>query len=483
MNTTPHAAGCPHRPNEPAPSSAPRQPGAWPPGPRAGLTGWGLLLRMSRDPLQALAEWRQRHGDVVHLRIWPEHEIVLSDPALVRELLVGHHDDLVRWEHGIAVFSQIHGRSVLVSEGAAWRAQRQALQPAFAPKSVQSLLPLVAATAAQALARWPQAVACWPIEQAFTELALNVIGRLLFTDALEAEAPALARAARTLGVVANSEFYWPASWPDAMPWKRPKREAMSLLRGLVERQLGARLALPPPDRPDDLLTRLLQRHHADPQAWPLQAVRDECMTALLAGHETVAATLAWWAWCMAQHPEIQRRAAAEVDARLQGRLPTADDLEAMPLLAQTLLETLRLYPAAPLLLTRRAIRPITLGPWHFPARTLFMVAVQLLHSDPRHFDEPLAFRPERHGPGAPEIPRGAFLPFGAGPRVCLGQHLALAEMGVIAALLLQGRELSLAPGQAEPRPVVNVTLRPAQPLALGLSTRGVARVSSRPAAA
>lgn len=454
-----------------APSAPVRHPpGHWPPGPRSGATGWGLLHRMSRDLLGTLREWQQRHGDVVHVRIWPEHEVVVADPALVRELLVSNHDALVRWERGMRVFSQVHGRSVLVSEGKAWRDKRHALQPAFSPRSTDRFVPTIAEAAGQAMRAWPRGEqARFSIERALTTLAMDVIARMLFSRPIGDDATVAAQAVHTIGMAADSEFYWPASWPDAMPWKRRKREAKAMLRTLIDDHLRARCAVPPPERPDDLLTRLLQLHHDDPVTWPLQAVRDECMTAFLAGHETVAATLTWWSWCLAANPDAQRVAADEVRQQLQGRTPTAQDLAAMPVLTRTLQETMRLYPAAPVLFSRRATRPVVLGPWQFPAGTMFMVPVQLMHHDPRWFAQPSAFCPDRFAPGAPEVPRGAYMPLGAGPRVCLGQHLAMTEMTVVAAMLLQRHVLSMCEGQDAPRPVLNVTLRPASALHLRLS--------------
>lgn len=452
----------------PTPSTPPvlHPPGHWPPGPPSGITGWGLLNRMSRDLLGTLGGWQQRYGDVVHLRIWPEHEVVLTDPALVRELLVANHGALIRWERGMRVFSQVHGHSVLVSEGAAWRDKRHALQPAFSPKSVQSFVPTIAETAEHALRAWPRGEADWPIESALTSLAMDVIVRMLFSRPMGDDAALAARAVHTIGTAADSEFYWPASWPDAMPWKRAKRRAKATLKTLIDQHLQARLEVAPQARPDDLLTRLLQLHSDDPAAWPLQAVHDECMTAFLAGHETVAATLTWWSWCLAANPEAQREAAEEVHQKLQGRAPTAQDLPGLQILNRTLQETMRLFPAAPVLFSRRATQPVTLGGWQFPARTMFMVPVQLMHQDPRWFAQPMAFRPERFAPGAPEVPRGAYMPLGAGPRVCLGQHLAMTEMTVVAAMLLQRHVLSVPQGQKAPRAVLNVTLRPDKALHL-----------------
>jgi cytochrome P450 len=470
MNTT-TPPSCPYHAAAAQAVPALHPSGTWPPGPPSGLTGWHFLRRMKADLLGTLAAWRRDYGDMVHLRIWPEHQVLVSNPQLVRELLVDHHDAFVRWERAIEVFSTLHGHSTLTSEGAAWRTKRQALQPPFAPKPVQAFVPAIATAAADAFARWPGADDAWPIESAFTSLGMDVILRMMFSSGITADAREAERAVHDLSVAGNAQLYWPASWPDWMPWKRKTRQARATLDRLIDGHVRSRMKMPPAEWPQDLLTRLLALHVADPAAWPLRAVRDECMTAFLAGHETTAATLTWWAWCLAARPSAQAAARAEVDAVLQGRAPTAADLPALDYLGRTLQETLRLYPAAPVLISRRAVRPVTLGGWSLPARTIFGVPLQLMHHDPRWFPEPLAFRPERFADGAPAIPRGAFMPFGTGPRVCLGQHLALAEMTVIAAMFLQRYEVGVPAGMAPPRPVFNITLRPETPLTLRLTAR------------
>lgn len=426
---------------------------------------------MSRDLLGSLDDWRQRHGDLVYLRIWPEHQLVVTDPQLVRELLVEHHDALIRWERGIKVFSQLHGNSVLTAEGAAWRSKRRALQPNFTPKSVDTLVPVIAAAAGKAFSQWETEAGEWPIESAFNSLGMDVILRVMFSSDIDADARLAERAVHDTAVAANAEMYWPASWPDAMPWKRTKRRAIQVLKRLIDRHIQARLALAPAAWPADMISRLLGLHLDDGVDWPLQAVRDECMTAFMAGHETAAATMTWWAWCMAANPAAQAAAQAEVDAVLGDRTPTAQDLPSLTYLDTTLRETLRLYPAAPVLLSRRSLRPITLGGWQLPARTMFMVPVQLMHHDARWFADPQAFRPERFAEGAPEIVRGAFMPFGTGPRVCLGQHLAMAEMTVMAAMLLQRFSMALPEGMVVPKSAFHITLRPDVPLQLRLAHR------------
>lgn len=470
MNTT---SSCPFHQGKspssanPSPNLAPR--GDWPPGPPSGLTGWHLLRRMSQDLPGALADWKAQYGDLIHLRIWPEHQVIVTDPQLVRELLVSHHDNLIRWERGMQVFAQAQGQSVFTSEGETWQRKRQALQPSFTGKAVTSFVSAIAETAVESLDRWPAQAEDWPVESALTSLAMDIILRMTFSARIGEDAAAIEQAVRAALVTANKELYWPASWPAWVPWKRAKRQTLATLDALIHHHLNARLALPENAWPDDVLSRLLQLHRQQPEAWPLKAVRDECITAFLAGHETAAATLTWWAWCMASHSDDQAKAAAEVQQVLQGRCPAATDMTELPYLTQTLEETLRLYPAAPVLNTRRAIRPLALGSWQFPARTLFLIPIQLMHHDPRWFPEPQAFRPERFERDVADFPRGAYLPFGAGPRVCLGQHLAMTELKVVAATLLQRFRFSVPAGSTPPKPVFHVSLRPEQPLCLSLT--------------
>jgi cytochrome P450 len=174
---------------------------------------------------------------------------------------------------------------------------------------------------------------------------------------------------------------------------------------------------------------------------------------------------------MAANPKAAQLAREEVDRVLLGRTPCFEDLPHLEYLSQTIKETLRLYPAAPALMSRQTTEAIEVAGLTIPAGALIRLTPGVTQRDARWFPEPEAFKPERFAPGAPEIPRGAYMPFGAGPRVCLGSHFAQTEIMLIAALLLQRYEIQAVPGEAAPRPVLNITLRPAQPLRLRLLRR------------
>lgn len=459
---------CPIHRDSPTRAPLAGSTGTWPPGPQTGITGWKLLQAMSRDLPGTLTAWRNTYGDIVHLRIWPEHDVVVANPQLARELLVSHHDVLIRWERGIRVFSQVHGHSVLTAEGENWRGRRHALLPGFSPKAVQRFSPIIVEAATRAFEQWPRAHPNWPIERELTALTMEVILQLVFSSSVGEDVRAVEHAIRVTSDATNAEFYWPASMPDWMPWKRKKRRALRTLKDMIHRHIKRRLMMAPAAWPDDLLTRLLQSRE-DESERSLQLVRDECMTMFLAGHETTAATLVWWAWCMASNPEAQSLARDELRRVLQGNAPSFEACQEANYLVQTIKEAMRLYPVAPMLMSRRATRAIPLGDWTFPAGTLFMIPVYALHHDPRWFPDPEKFRPERFAHDAPDPPRGAYIPFGVGPRVCLGQHLAMAEMTVLASMLLLRVELAVPIDAAPPRPVLNVTLRPDQPMHLAVT--------------
>ncbi|MGL4410433.1 MAG: cytochrome P450 [Zoogloea sp.] len=468
MSTCPfHADNSTARPGTPGPMR-PTRP--WPPGPAAGLTGWSLIRDLWQDPLGKLREWQQHHGDLIHLRIWPEHEIIVADPVLARQLLVQHHDDLIQWERAVSVFRTIDGVSVFTTGGERWKRKRQALQPAFAAQSVLDFVPALVNATAAALAHWPREQTVWPVEQALTSLGMEVIVRMIFSAPLDFPAPDLETAVRTLMEAANREMYFPFSAPAWVPWKGRKRAALACLDRLVNHHIDQRLRQGFATWPDDLLSRLLRLHLSDPAEWSREDIRDECRTAFLAGHETLSATLSWWAWSMASHPEAQEKARAEVDATLAGQVPQKTDLGRLDYLQQTLAETQRLYPAAPLLVARRSVKPLTLGAYTLPARTLFLIPLHLFHQDARWFPHPETFQPERFS-GESRWPKGAFVPFGEGPRVCLGQHLAQTELKVITAMLLQRYRFTPAAAEPTPQPRLRVSLRPATPLKLQLTPR------------
>src|SRR5581483_1140205 len=204
---------------------------------------------------------------------------------------------------------------------------------------------------------------------------------------------------------------------------------------------------------------LLARDENDGSQLSDAEVRDEAMTLLLAGHETTANALAWAGLLLGRHPEAYARLRDEADRVLAGRTPTFEDLPRLPYATQVLKESMRLYPPA-YLLGRVAERDLTLGGRRVAAGTTVMVNIFGIHHRADYFPEPERFVPERFEPAAEKaLPRSAFLPFGGGARICIGNHFALMEGALILATLAQRVELEvLTEGEVDAEPLM--TLRP-----------------------
>lgn len=452
-------------------------PYATPPGPRPRWWGLPLLRLMSRDYLSFVGALQRTHGDVTFMRLGPERAYDVFDPALVRTALVEQADHLVRWERGIEIFEQAFGQSVLVTEGTTWQRQRRMLMPGFTPRRVQGYAALMTAAARSVLdAAVPAGAQEAELDVAtlMTRLTMDVILRTLFSQPDQGESRDAARATQVLSHSAMREMFWPVTLPDwlPLPGKRAKRWGLRTLHGLVNRHTEKRRALPFEQAPqDDLLAMLLAVRDESGHGLSDTELHDHCMVMFQAGHETSATALLWWAWLMASHPAAQQMAYQEVTAVLGQREPGAADLPALDWLGASLKEAMRLYPPIGALMSRRVVQPLQLGPWTLPAGAMLRITPWVIQRDARWFPEPEAFRPERFTAEAAPPPRGAWMPFGTGPRVCIGQHFAMLEVTLVAALLLQRYELQTVPGGATPTPELNVTLRPGKPLRLRLLRR------------
>jgi cytochrome P450 len=422
---------------------------------------------MRRDYLGFASVLQRTYGDISYMRILGERIYDLMSPELVRVALVENAEHLIRRERGIAVFAQVFGNSVLVTEGSTWQRQRRMLMPAFTPRRVAGYAALMRSAAAVALdAAVPPGAseALVPMDTLFSHLTMDVILRTLFSHAgSTAETHAASLATQTLSECAMREMFRPLTLPDwlPLPGKAAKRQALRSLRNLVGRHIGARRGAPAAAEGEDLLSRLLAlRDEETGEALSEAEVFDQCMISFQAGHETTATALLWWSRLLAEHPVVAQRIHAELDQVLAGREPVPSDLPALVHLGASLKEAMRLYPPVAAIFVRRTTQDIGLGGWTLPRGALLRITPWLLHHDARWFAEPEAFRPERFLPDAAPLQKGAWMPFGAGPRVCIGQHFALLEMTLVAAMLLQRFRLIL-PADAKPcEPVLNVTLRP-----------------------
>jgi len=452
------------------------------------VSGFGLpLMRdFARDTLGTLSRLA-RAGDAVHARVLGRRVHFLFHPTLVRAVLMEDEKGLFKEPRQLRVFELGQGRNVLTTVGEGWKRQRQLLAPAFLPRQVARTLDLMrqaALDAQDALVPSGHAgvVRFDPAAYA-SRVTMDVMLRVLFSQPLPADETAEVTASvRHLVTSGQRMLMWPVVPAQWMPF--PGRAALMRHRNLLTRRvrehIQARRA--DPGRRDrdagDLLDMMLLAEDDTP-ASPEQGrlggreIEDNCLALFLAGHDTSAAALTWWSGFMALHPEDADRARREVadvmGADWQRRPLDPAPFANLPFLEATLKETMRLRPPAVGPFNRHAMADMRLHGLDIRRGEIVSGSIWQLHHDARWFPEPERFRPERFLPGAPDVPRGAYLPFGAGRHVCLGQHFAMMEMKLVAALLLSRARWALEPGADLPEPRVDVTLKPAAPLRLALT--------------
>ena len=396
--------------------------------------------------------------------------LLVSDPAGVRRVLVENAANYPKSPLDLRFFTALFGGGLLGTDGEVWRRHRRVMAPAFDPRSVAAYGPAIAASAREFLTRWEALPDGAPIDMAqeMKALTLQVIARTVFsTDS--AEIIDLIGGTLSRGLDAAAEANILDLFPIIGEWRMRARErrlaansvgldeAVAALVKAREANLAA--------APADLLTRLVAAK--DDEARPGEGnggltpkeIRDEIITIFMAGHETTAGTLSWTWYVLSQRPVEAARLGAELDAVLAGRPPTAEDLPNLPYTRRVVEEAMRLFPAAPGLSTRRAKAPDEVCGHKVAKGTAVTVMPWVIHRHRRLWDDPERFDPDRFSPErAAGRPRFAYLPFGAGPRVCIGQVLAMNESILILAALAQRYSPRLAPG-AQVVPHANVTLQ------------------------
>ena len=438
------------------------------------------IRRIGVDPLAFLAEQWDRHGDVVQFPIPSPPTYMVSHPDDVRTVLVGRSRDVNKRTIQYRALSKVTGQGLLTSDNPIWREHRRVLQPAFHPDT----LPAVAGHTTRAADRLVAGLLAVgdrgvvDLDAAVMTLALEVVGDSLFGHRLGPVADRLAAATLTaLGeVVAMASM--PLRAPAWIPTPGNRRMANSLaeLDAAVAAILAARTAQGPSEPPDML--DLLLASDLDQGA-----IRDEIVTFLVAGHETVASALIWALVLLGSHPEVADQVAAEADVVLADPGPGQRDpgtgagavdmatLASLRVSRAVVDEAMRLHPPA-WLITRTTTADMELGGAHVPTGSLIIMSPWIVHRHSAAWDEAAQFRPERFllDDAGPRVPlRSSFIPFGAGPRMCIGRDFAYAE--AVLALAMICRAVRMAPTGPPVRALPLVTIRPDRPALMRIIQR------------
>ncbi len=424
-----------------------------------------------RNPLAYLeSAWRE-YGDVVQFPIPKPPSYLVNDPDGVRRVLVGNSRGYGKSTIQYRSLSLVTGEGLLVADTEAWRRQRPLVQPAFHHETLEHVVSHVD-VAVQRLARdWEArpAGSVVDIDTAMMTTALEVVGHALFGTDLSADAERLAEATLTAleVVVARARVpITPPAWVPT-PGNRRLQSAVRELDGAVTRMIGERRSHSG-DAPQDMLDLLLAARDDSGRGLSPVEVRDQIVTFIVAGHETVASALSW-AWALlAEYPDVQRALQEESDAVLGGRAVTFADYGRLPYARAVLDEVMRLYPPA-WLVTRRSLSDDVLGGRDIPEGAILILSPWLLHRHPAVWRDPERFDPTRFLDGSAD--RTAFIPFGAGPRQCIGRDFAYVE-GVLILAALAGRfQVSYPDGGHRPAADPLVTVRPVGGVPLRVAPR------------
>lgn len=447
---------------------------ARPPHRTKDLPLWRLIFAVKRN---MIGYWPDAafEGEVHARRMLLGWTFTANCPAAVRHVLLDNADNYRKSRISQRLLSPALGKGLLTSEGEIWRRQRRILAPAFQARRITSFAPVMTEATEAMLARWRNHAKDRPLDIAeeMMRLTLEIIGRTMFSSDLGARGDEIGHAVTEYQESGGRPSLLDLlNLPDFVP--RPgSRRAREAVRTLDEamgailtrrRERGAEGA-------DDLLALLLAaRDEETGEGMSDQMIRDEVATIFTAGHETTANGLNWTWYLLSQHPEVRATLEAELASVLGGRTPTADDLPRLVYTRMVFDEAMRLYPPVHTI-GREAIADDELMGLPVPKNSVVLVVPWLLHRHRALWVDPERFDPERFRPEiAAARPRYTYLPFGGGPRICIGMGFALQEAVLILATVAQHFRLRLAPG-ARVEPVGRITLRPLHGLQMFLETR------------
>jgi cytochrome P450 len=418
-----------------------------------------FLLNFVRNPLSTLPEAVYR--EPIHTYASRGNRVAwITDPALIRDVMLDRRDLFHKTPLERQVLGPLLGSGILIAEGAEWKWQRQVVAPAFRPSELTGYVPAMVRAAEDQVDAWRRVRnPVRMIDQDMTAVTFRIICDTII--------PSDADVSRTIGG-AGDNYLGPISWPiayamvgfpDWLPFPGQGRMARAEqeMRAAVTALVRAREAAPAGQ--DDLLAKLLAARDADGRPMPVPQLVDNLITFLAAGHATTAMALTWILYLLASAPHWASRVRDEV-AAVAGSAPLqAQHIDQLAITTRVVKEAMRLYPPAPVM-TRIAMQDVELGERSITKNTMIVVPIWAVHRHHRLWDDPARFDPDRFLPEVEAArPRYQYLPFGAGPRICIGMAFAMMEAVALTATFIRSTDFQRVAGP-EPVPISRVTLRP-----------------------
>lgn len=435
-------------------------------GPKRHLLA-GNLPEFRRDRLGFLMACAREHGDAVPLRFGAFRALFINDPAAIEDVLKNSRSFIKSFAY--RMIRPVVANGLLLSEGDFWIRQRRLAQPAFQRARMgEAYTPVIVECTQRLLDRW-SAGEVREVHGEMMRVTAEVAGQAFFGADVSERVDEVSRMLLVLGELLTNRLdsmlaVLPAELPT--PTNIRVRRAVSkldhVIYPIIERRRRDGAAR------DDLLSRLLAAQDEDGSQMTDRQLRDEVMTFFLAGHETTSLLLSWTLFLLSRHPGAQDRLRTEAAGVLDGGPPAFADLAGLPYLDAVLCETLRLYPPA-WVMGREPVEDYEVLGHRVAKGTGILFSQWVMHRDPRFFDSPEAFLPDRWLDGLQKrLPRFAYFPFGGGQRICIGANFAMMEAGIILSMLLQRFRFEAVPGrEVEVWPAF--TLRPRSGVHLALS--------------
>ncbi len=441
--------------------------GKFPPGPpdigRHPIQQYLTYRSFLADPLTRVTEWVAEYGDVIHYKSGDHHQYMVANPDMIREILVRQAHifikgpDYTNEKTGLARFM---GKGLVTSNGEFWQRQRRLVAPAFHTQRISAYAETMVNYTLERIASWQDRTVL-DVDEEMMQLTLMIVGRTLFDADASTTVNQVKRAVEVVQKASNTAILLPAWVPT--PLRVRSKRAKAVLDEIVYRFINQRRASGE-DR-GDLLSMLLLSQDEDGERMTDKQVRDEAVTLFLAGHETTANALNWTFWLLAQNPQVERRLHHELDSVLADKAPELEDLRRLPYTDMVIKESMRLMP--PVWSIGRMNKEATevLG-YPFPEWSGVQIVIYCVHRHPEIWDKPNDFVPERWAEDSiNEIPKYAYLPFGGGPRICIGNGFATMEANLLLATIAQRFRLSLIDGvEIVPRPFITMFPRDGLPM-------------------
>lgn len=432
----------------------------------------GNLREVQRDTIGFLHRSAAQYGPDIQyyqLAFWNVYRV--SHPDYNRHILQDNQRNYGKSTLDYDVLRRLSGNGLISNQGESWLQQRRLMQPLFHRRQIAALGEVMVQATAALLPRWhalAKTQTAFDVHEAMTELTLDIVARALFSLDVRENGRFFSTAFHEVNAYFGSldPVFAVAPW---LPLPRIRRfyHNLAVMNQFIYDIIAQRRRQPQAGDQADLLTLLLEaRDEETGMGMSDEQIRDELITLLIAGHETTANLLTWCWYLLAQHPTARERLDEELGrvslmgVRANGRLPTIADLPNLPFTEQLLKETLRLYPPA-WFISRNAIDEDDIGGYPIPAGSLVSVSTYLTHRHPDFWPHPHQFDPDRFTPQAEAARhRYAYLPFGGGPRLCIGNNFAMTEATLILATLAPHFRLTLAASQPIlPDPLITLRVK------------------------